>query len=428
VAALVAAAAALLATPVLAAGASVSHQQQTPNKKKPAPTTTLVDPNAQLQVNGQRRAGLDQEIDALRSTDAQIQAQLASITGKLEVQKAELARAEAAAAAADAAFAEAETAAVAARAEADRTKAAVKDMAIQAYLHPPGEAMATVLVSHSIEEASQRQSMLSLRAERQSDVLDQRRAALEVLEEKEGSARSAKEAASTAKQSQASAVKQLEVARQQQAGFASAVDRRLESALGEAVGLDALDAKIAKQVQQQQEDLRRQAELAGIMPPPPTPPPTTAPPPKSGGTPTTKPPLPPLPQIPSVDVVDVGGFTVSTAIAPQIGALLIAFSSTGLTLGGGGYRSPAGQIATRQANCGPTYYDIYEKPASACSPPTARPGTSMHELGMAIDFTCNGTLINSHSDPCFIWLETYAATYGLYNLPSEPWHWSTNGH
>jgi hypothetical protein len=28
---------------------------------------------------------------------------------------------------------------------------------------------------------------------------------------------------------------------------------------------------------------------------------------------------------------------------------------------------------------------------------------------------------------CFDWLESHAAGYGLYNLPSEPWHWSTDG-
>ena len=43
--------------------------------------------------------------------------------------------------------------------------------------------------------------------------------------------------------------------------------------------------------------------------------------------------------------------------------------------------------AVRRANCGSSNYAIYQMPASACSPPTARPGTSMHEQGLAIDFT-----------------------------------------
>jgi len=103
-------------------------------------------------------------------------------------------------------------------------------------------------------------------------------------------------------------------------------------------------------------------------------------------------------------------------------------SSSGVSLCGGGYRSPAGQIATRQANCGSSYYAIYEMPPSQCSPPTARPGTSMHEQGLAIDFTCNGGgVISSRSSPCFTWLAANGAGYGFYNLPSEPWHWSSTG-
>jgi LAS superfamily LD-carboxypeptidase LdcB len=51
----------------------------------------------------------------------------------------------------------------------------------------------------------------------------------------------------------------------------------------------------------------------------------------------------------------------------------------------------------------------------------------MHEQGLALDFTYNGSLISSRSNPGFQWLAANAAGFGFYNLPSEPWHWSTNG-
>ena len=51
----------------------------------------------------------------------------------------------------------------------------------------------------------------------------------------------------------------------------------------------------------------------------------------------------------------------------------------------------------------------------------------MHERGLAIDFTYQGSIITSKSNPAFKWLSANAKNYGLYNLPSEPWHWSTNG-
>jgi zinc D-Ala-D-Ala carboxypeptidase len=50
----------------------------------------------------------------------------------------------------------------------------------------------------------------------------------------------------------------------------------------------------------------------------------------------------------------------------------------------------------------------------------------MHELGLAIDITCGGSTVSS-GGACFSWLTSHAADYGLCNLPSEPWHWSTDG-
>ena len=104
-----------------------------------------------------------------------------------------------------------------------------------------------------------------------------------------------------------------------------------------------------------------------------------------------------------------------------------AAASAGLTLAGGGYRSYEAQVAVRRANCGTSHYDIYDKPAKQCSPPTARPGQSLHERGLAIDITVNGSLIRSRDSAGFRWLAANAASYGLYNLPSEEWHWSTTG-
>ena len=65
-------------------------------------------------------------------------------------------------------------------------------------------------------------------------------------------------------------------------------------------------------------------------------------------------------------------------------------------------------------------------PSTACNPQTAIPGTSNHEHGEAIDFTTNGDTIHAGS-PAFSWLKINAGKYGLKNLPSENWHWSTTG-
>ena len=94
----------------------------------------------------------------------------------------------------------------------------------------------------------------------------------------------------------------------------------------------------------------------------------------------------------------------------------------GVVLSGGGYRDPAEQIALRRQHCGSSYYAIYQMPSSSCRPPTARPGSSQHEVGLAIDFSpC------SRGSVMYNWLKANAAQYGFYNLPSESWHWSTTG-
>jgi hypothetical protein len=125
----------------------------------------------------------------------------------------------------------------------------------------------------------------------------------------------------------------------------------------------------------------------------------------------------------------VGGITVAAELAPSLAALLAAAAADGIPLGGGGYRSGEQQIALRRAHCGTSDYAIYEMSPSQCSPPTARPGSSMHERGLAIDFTCEGQLIASRTNECYGWLAAHAVRFGLYELRTgaESWHWSADG-
>lgn len=127
------------------------------------------------------------------------------------------------------------------------------------------------------------------------------------------------------------------------------------------------------------------------------------------------------------EVVSVQGIEVHYSIAGQVQALLDAAAADGISLAGWGWRDSADQIRLRRAHCGTSSYAIYEMPSSQCRPPTARPGRSMHERGLAIDFTYNGGSISTRSNIGYRWLAANAARFGLYNLPSEPWHWSTNG-
>ena len=127
------------------------------------------------------------------------------------------------------------------------------------------------------------------------------------------------------------------------------------------------------------------------------------------------------------EVVSVRGIRVHRSIAEDIAALLDAAEADGVTLSGWGWRDNKTQIRLRRQHCGTSEYALYRMPSSQCRPPTARPGRSQHERGLAIDFTYNGGSISTRRNTGFRWLEANAASFGLKNLASEPWHWSTTG-
>ncbi len=118
----------------------------------------------------------------------------------------------------------------------------------------------------------------------------------------------------------------------------------------------------------------------------------------------------------------VGNIVVAESISGQLAEMIAHAAADGIALDGWGWRSHEQQISLRAAHCA----DIWTTPASECNPPTAVPGTSRHEFGLAIDFHAGGAALGSTS-PEFQWLSQHAATYGFFNLPSEPWHWSIDG-
>jgi len=134
-----------------------------------------------------------------------------------------------------------------------------------------------------------------------------------------------------------------------------------------------------------------------------------------------------LPDVLPDDITTVEGIRVHVDIADDVEQLVIAARLDGIELDGYGYRTNDQQIELRKRHCGTTDFDVFEKSPSECSPPTARPGSSRHERGRAIDFRYEGSTIKSRSSEAFVWLAENAGKYGLKNLPSEPWHWSDTG-
>lgn len=198
----------------------------------------------------------------------------------------------------------------------------------------------------------------------------------------------------------------LESARSIQATLSAEAEERLDHLLVRLAEIKALDANLGRKEQAAVDALA--AELARKRQP------------TGGGSGT-------IPIPPPSEIVSVRGFQVHQSISSNVDRMIGAAAAAGINLGGWGWRDNSTQIRLRRAHCGTSNYAIYQMPSSRCRPPTARPGASMHERGMALDLTYGGRTIGSRSSAAYKWLKANAASYGFYNLPSEPWHWSTNG-
>ncbi len=124
-------------------------------------------------------------------------------------------------------------------------------------------------------------------------------------------------------------------------------------------------------------------------------------------------------------------FITCKSISVKFKQMISDALAAGMKITGGGFRTRAEQVALYQKNCGGG--------TRKCNPPTAKPGSSMHESGLAFDLKCDGNLINfdgnqrkfpivTSTKKCFDWLAANAYKYGLQNFKRENWHWSTNGH
>ena len=242
-----------------------------------------------------------------------------------------------------------------------------------------------------------RQTLLGFQANRSVGLADQLRAAEEdlAIARKEAETNAAIAAQKRAEIEQR--VGEVQAAQRQQAAYVADVETRLDQRLSEAANLSVLDKQLSDQIAAQE------AALAARLP--------SGGPSGSGSAPIADFPL-----------TTVRGITVASSIAGQLEQMLNAADADGVSFGGSGYRDSNQQWELRKRNCP----DPANSPPSACRPPTARAGASMHERGLAIDFTYGGRIVSS-GDPGYRWLSANAGRFGFSNLPGEPWHWSVNG-
>lgn len=377
------------------------------------------------------QAAVASKLDTSKASMAEIDAALQTIDDNLRTQEAALARTEAQVAQAEQDIADAKAAITRLNDEITVLQSEIRRRAVQAYVSPPGEDVLSVLDTNDFVTASSRKFYIELRSQDDADVGDRLNGARTEVEYQKEKAQAARKVAETKRAEQAERTDAVRNAKAQKQKIASRIQSTIESQIARSLDLQATDRALSQQIAAEQAALvarlaaqaaadKAAAEKAAAARPTPS---TQNP----GGGETG--PLPPISTggggtgTGGISLCNVGGITVNCAISEPLGRMLNAARSSGLSLSGGGYRDPYNQIELRKAHCGTSYYAIYQMSPSACRPPTARPGQSLHEIGLAVDFSnCS-----YRSTACFQWLAANASTYGFYNLPSEPWHWSTTG-
>ncbi len=349
------------------------------------------------------RAEQASQVDAASAELTAITEALDALTVEVNAQQAALAAAERARAAAVAEEERAEAAIVDLEAELETLEAQVSRRAIASFVNR-GESPSLFVTVDNPMDAVRMQSLVEELSGDDEDVREQLRVVEEDLAIERAAAEAARAEAERLEAEEAERLIALEAAEAAQQALMEDATDRLDHMLTELASLEAIESDLAARESEAVALLA--AELAA-----------------RGPISTSPIDIPPVSEI-----TRVYGIAVHQSIAQNVMDLIDHAARDGVFLSGWGWRDPATQVRLRREHCGTSDYEVYEMPSYLCNPPTARPGASMHERGRAIDFTVDGRAISHQQTAAFQWLDAHAAAYGFYNLPSEPWHWSTNGH
>jgi peptidoglycan hydrolase CwlO-like protein len=432
-----------LATALLTPAASDAQQPPNPDPNPAETERRLGEVRAQ-------RGQVDLDVNALTAENAEVTAAVATLETNVANQQAAVDEAQRAADEAEADVATATQAVNDEQARIDALNLATDDLVVESYVNPPSDNSLDAFKADSLSDAAVKQALVDIQADSDADLLDQLQQAHEDLAVDQANKEEMAAEAETKRQDAEDALTDLQNALAQQQAFADDLEERLNAKLAEAESLRAFDAQLADQLVREQEQVaanlraiaaaaeaQRQAEAAAAARAAAA---SGRPARSSGGgggsagagggggdvAPSVIAPAPG--GLATVTCPHGGSITVAGSIAGNVQALLNAAAAAGVSLcASSGWRSPQRQIELRRAHCGSSNYAIYQMPASQCQPPTARPGSSMHEQGLAIDFSCNGGGAITRGNSCWNFLVAHASDYGLYNLASEAWHWSTNG-
>ena len=394
---------AIVASFVLVGSGSVTAQEDDEQRLE-----ELQDEREELQAE---LADAASQVDASQATFEEVLTALDDINALVDIQEARLADAQQAVRSAERLVLQAEIRIQEIIEEQNGLRDDMSDLAVASFTGESGENgedLTALLLNDNPTEAARRRSLVQLQTGNLGDSLDRMRQLNTEAEQVEADLQRAAEAALANQDEAEQRQVELNNAIDLQVQLVLDVEARFEARLAEAQALEELDTELAGEIRRQEEEIaRRVREEAAARA-------AAAAAAAAAAQAASQPALPS-----SGEIVTVEGFAVHESVSDAVGRMIRDARSAGVNLTGSGWRSPERTAQLRVINGCP---DVYESSPSSCRIPTARPGQSMHERGLAIDFASCW-----RGSACFIWLSNNAANYGFFNLPSESWHWSTNG-
>lgn len=186
------------------------------------------------------------ELDALKSSDAQLERAVSALAAQVQTESAKLASARQAVAAAEAAVKATENKIAQTEAEMNALHSAVVNRAVNAYINPQAQGIAELTDAKDLGEASRRAAMLRQVANNDRDVIDQLRATREDLDIEKAKADQQREVAAKRRDDVKQRVNALSTNLAEKARLEKALDSRIKSIQAEAAALAAEEGRIAE--------------------------------------------------------------------------------------------------------------------------------------------------------------------------------------
>lgn len=214
------------------------------------------------EVARQKKAQVAAQLDALKSSDDQLEQAVAVLNDRVRAVSAQAAAARQAVAVAQAEVTKADSTLQDTQARATSIESAVKGRAVEAYMRPSTSTLSAVVEARSIDEASRRQLLVSQLANRDRDALDELRAIREDVEIQRAAAEASREKAAARGRKVTESLRQLEKAKADKQRLEVALETRIRGFQAEADALGREEVALAAVIRERESQARASRSVA----------------------------------------------------------------------------------------------------------------------------------------------------------------------